>query len=386
MGFGNLFDEGPYKPLFLLRCALRHSLLWATWSVRNGARAIYGPRPAVCFTEMPIAAFLETSRERELRGEAISTYALLLPKLAMYARGANPVIYGLDDRAAMLPSGANGQARIIPSSHLPEREQYRYVTYNPTGKKPIDWTHEREWRWPYPDDITAYEKELSEYGVVEDPADVPHLSLLGDDLHGSGVIVPTDCEARLVAHDILSLVDRQKVHPKQFEFIIRADLVTDLPAIRDPKALEAALHEATLDLDPIINGDATARKRLADQFATLVNNVEQAAGASELGEFGGCWLWIMDNTHELTRALLDNGRVEVSNTGRYLVSLWEYSDDRSLQQREQMTVQLAQLIKKKFEVECGYFSVLGCDDPNGLPFYCSDHLDNEMYYNKCSRL
>ena len=57
MGFENLYESSKLSPFFLLRCALRQGKLWATWSLRNGNRTIYGNDPAACFTEMPIAAF-----------------------------------------------------------------------------------------------------------------------------------------------------------------------------------------------------------------------------------------------------------------------------------------------------------------------------------------
>lgn len=68
----------------------------------------------------------------------------------MFNYGARPVIYGLDEHNnARCSQGRNGE-RILDETALPLIEQYRYVTYVP-GK--IDWTHEREWRWPYRGDI-----------------------------------------------------------------------------------------------------------------------------------------------------------------------------------------------------------------------------------------
>lgn len=68
----------------------------------------------------------------------------------MFNYGARPVIYGLDQHNnARCSQGRYGE-RILDETALPLIEQYRYVTYVP-GK--IDWTHEREWRWPYRGDI-----------------------------------------------------------------------------------------------------------------------------------------------------------------------------------------------------------------------------------------
>ncbi|MER8731110.1 hypothetical protein NKH28_14860 [Mesorhizobium sp. M1227] len=72
------FDE-PLSPFFLLRNAVRQGRVWATWSVRSGRRTVYGPDPAVCFTEMPIAAFVEAGLARAAAGQAMSPYGLVLP-------------------------------------------------------------------------------------------------------------------------------------------------------------------------------------------------------------------------------------------------------------------------------------------------------------------
>ena len=130
----------------MLRCAIRQGRLWATWAYRNDVRTIYGDRPAVCFTEMPLAAFLESGKKREQLGQAMSPIGLIFSKRDMYKLGAKPVIYGLDDRAAWLPSGNGGQPRIMDEGILPLREQYRYVPFHLDEERNIDWSHEREWR------------------------------------------------------------------------------------------------------------------------------------------------------------------------------------------------------------------------------------------------
>jgi len=46
-----------------------------------------------------------------------------------------------------------------------------------------------------------------------------------------------------------------------------------------------------------------------------------------------------------------------------------------------MTKEMASRVKSEFSIECGYFSVLMSDDPDGVPFYADDYLHNRMYYN-----
>lgn len=77
------FDE-PFSPFFMLRNAIRHGRLWASWAVRDGRRTIYGNAPVVCFTEMPIAAYVEAGTHRASRGEAMSPFGLVFPKSSLH--------------------------------------------------------------------------------------------------------------------------------------------------------------------------------------------------------------------------------------------------------------------------------------------------------------
>lgn len=126
-GPGAIVEDDRLTAFFRLRNAIRLRRLWSTWSVRKGRRTVYGPDPAVCFTDMPIAAFIEAGIAREKKGEAMSPLALVLPKRDLHAAGALPAIYGLDGLPP-LPSGNGGGPRIMPASALPLAEQFRYVT------------------------------------------------------------------------------------------------------------------------------------------------------------------------------------------------------------------------------------------------------------------
>ena len=46
------------------------------------------------------------------------------------------------------PSLADIAQALLRPTDLPFDEQYRYVAFAPTRKPyPMDWSHEREWRW-----------------------------------------------------------------------------------------------------------------------------------------------------------------------------------------------------------------------------------------------
>src|SRR5690606_19407587 len=194
-----------------------------------------------CFTEMPLAAFLEAGKARENRGEAMSPYAIVFPKAGLFELGANPVIYGLDERSAHLPQGSNGEARIIDEALLPEKEQYRYVAYNPSLNGRLDWSHEREWRWPYRHSIEEFEKEIEEFGVVDCPTDILGLYSSSRICSGMSVVVKSTEEYSWIACDIHILIDREVIDQHHYRLIMSAYSLPSLDFIRSPESASQAI-------------------------------------------------------------------------------------------------------------------------------------------------
>jgi hypothetical protein len=133
---------------------LAEGLLRPGWALRttvgNGVtnRTVFGPRPAVCFTEQPVGALMKYVAVRPMA----TPYGILVHKNDAFADGALPAIYGLNLAHELKP----GDPAYVPGHRtldpvgLPIDEQYRYVTlalYRFSSPHPIDWTHEREWRW-----------------------------------------------------------------------------------------------------------------------------------------------------------------------------------------------------------------------------------------------
>jgi hypothetical protein len=374
-----LNDTGRWPALFLLRCAVRSQRLWATWAVRRNLRGVFGPRPAVCFSEMPLAAFLETSERREAWGQAMSGCALVFPKSGVYALGARPVVYGLSDGAAWPPRGNLASPRLMSEGALPLREQYRYVPYNPN--EAIDWLHEREWRWPYNGDLTAYEAQLRNVGHVPSAAEMPSLDISGVHARGVGIVVKSRNEGGKVAYDVLTLVDRGVISPKHFQYIIVRD---DLPPAKDlyrPEQVAQALSLARLDISDFLKRNRRRAQADSEDFARRVTAVEDAAGRVEPGESGACWLWFLNNTSAYVRALLDDGRIVVSDSGKYLAHLGEFNRARGRLQRERMARKVARLLKEQLEVDACYYSVSQGDDPDQSASFYPDKFDDEVYFN-----
>jgi hypothetical protein len=383
----NSYVEGTVWPaLFLLRCAVRSHRLWATWSVRKGVRTIFGPRPAVCFSEMPLAAFLESSRSREAAGQAMSGYALTFPKAAMHAVGANPVIYGLTERNVLLPKGLGGGARSLPPEVLPEPEQYRYVTYNPSGPYKVDWMHEREWRWPwpYPGSLAHVEQEFEEYGLISDAADIPGFDFADSSLRGIGIIVKSAEDARKLKYDVLALVDRGVVHRNHFDHILVQDLLPDTSGLIGPDEVQTAIDGSLIDFSGYFDLPDADVEQIVSDFSGRVQRLEARAPkmTSPPLERGGCWLWFHDNTNRYVRALVQAGRVTVNKEGRYVASLDELDSGRELRERQQFTLELARELQSEICIHAGYFLVVNSFDPDETPFFIDCPPKDDLYHNR----
>ncbi|TKT86516.1 hypothetical protein [Dyadobacter frigoris] len=137
-------------PFLILKQILTDGYLRCSWSERSGKRTIYGLRPAICFTEMPLGAIAEYVKQRDKK--YVSEYGIAFLKEELFRAGARPVIYGLTSDPKEASEGdeffRDGFRNLSSASGIGPSEQYRYVSTNLGGNlNPIDWTHEREWRW-----------------------------------------------------------------------------------------------------------------------------------------------------------------------------------------------------------------------------------------------
>lgn len=381
MGWHNLYEDTFFPAFFMLRAALRNGRLWATWSMRNGVRTIYGPNPAVCFTEMPIVAFLQAGHARWESGQAMSPFALVFPKEVLFQLGALPVISGSSSNAGFSTHFDKSGNRMLPKAIIPSLEQFRYVTLDIGGAKNIDWTHEREWRWPYRGDCSGVNSQIKEFGTVSSWDEIHGLDFYRVGIRGIGVIVETKGQAELVVSDMLTLVDSGLAAADTFGFVLVRNLLSALNHLQDPASIAHAIASAMVNLDPYFALPDETCEEYSNRFSRFVRQVEETAGLPSYSEFGGCWLWLHDNASPLTRALLRTGRAFVSRDGRYLASLYEFSDSRGLQEREAMATRLASMVKAEFGMSCGYFSVLGSDDPAAVPFYVGGFDDDIGFFN-----
>ncbi len=377
-GYSSIPEDAEMPAFFLLRHAIRQGRLWATWSYRGGERTIYGPRPAVCFTEMPIAAFVEASRARQAMGQAISFYALVFPKRPLFTAGARPVIYGLSSTAWAHSNPHTGE-RCFSEDALPFREQYRHVAFDPSSGR-LDWTHEREWRWP-----SEKAPIIDPDGIPPEDSDaLPGLELDVQAMQDMGVIVGTQEEANRVLHDVLTKVDRGDLNENHYQFILIANAISNWSALREPGDIENAIHDNILDLSAYFIGRRGKAKQMAAEVDSLARDVELRTTKSSDGyypEGGGCWLWLRDNRHPIVRALIRLGRAVVNGEGRYLVDLPSIDRSRPLRQRQEMIGEVAAGLVRDYKLPGTYFAVLNSWSPDAIPSYHDDDLADDFFYN-----
>lgn len=179
----------------VLKTIIRLGGLYPGYSFRSGKTTIYGGKPAICATEMPLYSFASYVKDRNDSG-SVSAYGIAFLKSEFFSSGGRPVIYGLSGESSRYVRN-DLHCRILDNSVLPKSEQYRYVAYSPSGNKWIDWSHEREWRWKADEKSEIISSMTSDYCGDG----MPGLPLFHGEEEGGyfsklGIIVWTEQEAQ----------------------------------------------------------------------------------------------------------------------------------------------------------------------------------------------
>lgn len=370
-------NEEPISPFFLLRNAIRQGRLWATWSMRKGRRTIYGPDAAVCFTEMPLAAFIEAGSNRAARGQAMSAYGIVFQKTDIFRCGGLPVIYALSDTAAASEDSEDG-TRLLPPFALNLREQFRYVAYDPLRQGRLDFTHEREWRWPLRND------QPPDYDLPPEVNKIPGLDFYDQGFRNMGLVVKTQRQARLALSDILRKIDRHEISADAFEFILPLEAIESPAMLRDPILAKEAVARARINLTE----HQTCSVKAANRIRSRIKEAARSALRNENGHshggvnVGGCWLWITENTHRWARELIAASDLTVNADGKYLVSVFEFNDSWPIERREDLMRALATNLKEEDGLPCSYFSLTGSFDPDSGGIRHDDQFHNDIYFNR----
>ena len=115
------------------------------WAERNNKRTVFGKKPAICFSEQPLYAFIDYVLKRENTFK-VDLYGIAFLKSQMYNRfNARPVIYG----TTIPKEEKKDEFGNYFIDDFPEEELYRYMLTSIDQLN--DWTHEREWRWNDPE-------------------------------------------------------------------------------------------------------------------------------------------------------------------------------------------------------------------------------------------
>lgn len=138
----------------ILQKIIHDGYIRSGWSFRDNVPTVYGPYSAVCFTEMPLYGLIEYARNRGLRSGYVGEYGIAFLRRELFDAGARQVIYGLSTEFKEADNTDDafydhGLRCLSESCGIGLEEQYRYVSTNLGQGKKVDWTHEREWRWPF---------------------------------------------------------------------------------------------------------------------------------------------------------------------------------------------------------------------------------------------
>lgn len=138
----------------ILQKIIHDGYIRSGWSFRDNVPTVYGPYSAVCFTEMPLYGLIEYAKNRGERSGYVGNYGIAFLRKELFDAGARQVIYGLstDYKEADDVTDAyynHGLRCLSEKCGIGLQEQYRYVSTNLGKGKRVDWTHEREWRWPF---------------------------------------------------------------------------------------------------------------------------------------------------------------------------------------------------------------------------------------------
>lgn len=336
------YEENEYSieedaPAFsVLKKILHDGFIKSSWSLRDMRPTIYGPKSAVCFTEMPLYALLVYARSRRASGY-VGNHGIAFRRNELFAAGARPVIYGLSTPHKETGTDEKGVCRgrlLSADTGIGIQEQYRYVATDlpkvyGRGHKFIDWTHEREWRWALPYDILGvpglpfflskkYADFFTEIIIIvptdEEMEDVlMHLKTLYD-AGSTNAGREYDCP-KIAAARVLSLESIARMQSMDISYM----KIDDLP-VKQMSVIPSFVVSPDLDKkvrEAVKNAGERAKKAVEDY---LVENPEFDVNS-------GAWGWTYvctDNVSPITQALQNAGLSETYSDGIYRLKVDNY--------------------------------------------------------------
>ena len=317
---------------------LHDGFIHSGWSLRNFIPTIYGPKSAVCFTEMPLYALVQYAKFRGEYSGYVGNYGIAFRRNELFAAGGRPVIYGLScepTEAETTPEGIyQGRILDIEKTGMPMCEQYRYVktrmnkSYDP-NIHPVDWTHEREWRWALPDDSLG----------------VPGLPFFlskeyADFFSDIVILVGTEEEQGAVLSHLKNLYDSGSTNTGlnyNIQMIAAAKVLAldSLAGFSPDEQIRIRIDDLDLKQIPVML-TITVTEEVTSRVKSAIEKAGEIAIATvdsyldkhpEFDEQKGYWGWATvctDVQSEVTQAMQDMGVCHTYSDGVYRISIKEY--------------------------------------------------------------
>lgn len=317
---------------------LHDGFIHSGWSLRNCTPTIYGPKSAVCFTEMPLYALVQYAKFRGEYSGYVGNYGIAFRRNELFAAGGRPVIYGLScepTEAETTPEGIyQGRILDIEKTGMPLCEQYRYVktrmnkSYDP-NIHPVDWTHEREWRWALPNDSLG----------------VPGLPFFlskeyADFFSDIVIIVGTEEEQGVVLSHLKNLYDSGSTNTGlnyNIQMIAAAKVLAldSLAGFSPDEQIRIRIDDLDLKQIPVMP-TITVTEEVTSRVKSAIEKAGEIAIATvdsyldkhpEFDEQKGYWGWATvctDVQSEVTQAMQNIGVCHTYSDGVYRISINDY--------------------------------------------------------------
>ncbi|MFC4231468.1 hypothetical protein ACFOW1_06185 [Parasediminibacterium paludis] len=361
----NKYEEDDYGlapddyAICVLQKILHDGYVRAGWSYRRGTPTIYGPKAAVCFTEMPLYGLIEYAKIRADENYT-EQYGIAFLKDELFLAGARPVIYGLsgghkEAKESDLFYG-KGLRTLASECGIGLREQFRYVYTKLTSFKKIDWTHEREWRW----------------ADLEQSFDFPGMPIFAknDKITFSKiiVIVKTTEEVERVIEQLKNLYHSKSTnHGREYNLkVIENTYVLSLDEVakitKDPNLVK--LDDLPLSSIPKIQkikvtAETIEKIKIAIQQASEIFYNESEKFINEHGEKAPCgWSHVVtwESNTEITQALVDLGFANSYADGYYYINGLKSYPGQSIDVDEAGAKAAAEFLTKELGQKFSYHS------------------------------
>ncbi len=352
----NIYEEESYGlesdagAMEVLKKILHDGIIRSGWSYRNGKPTIYGPKSAVCFTEMPLYALIEYSKNRN-DNHYVEPYGIAFLRAELFKAGARPVIYGLSGKhVESISSDPNykiGLRTLSTSCGLGLKEMYRYVYTNINSQKRIDWTHEREWRW----------------ADLDERFDWPGLPFYADNdfIEFSKIIVfvKTNDEVDDIIVYLQHIYHSESTNYDR-PYNLRVIENTSIVSFEALSKLSDDVDSIKLDDLPLkdlpklskieVSKELVEKIKKAIEEASKINYEESEKLFKQVGDVGGCGrahVVTYESRTEITQALIDLGIARSYGTGHYYVDVGRSYPAQSLDIDEIGKIKAAEFLTKE---------------------------------------